>query len=321
LEIEPILVPARQNQYGRADAAAAWMLLAKLYLNAEVYTGQKKYSECITYTKKVINAGFSLQENYRDLFRIGNHNSEEIIFTINFDGNYTQTYGGMTFLVHASVGGTMDPGASGVNSGWAGLRTTKNIVNLFPDETGDEDKRAIFYTDDQNKEIPNTPITTFKEGYAVPKYQNLDAEGNPGSSLEFVDTDFPVFRLADAYLMYAEAVLREGAGGSVSEAVGYINALRQRAYGDASGNIDASDLDLNFIIDERGRELYWECHRRTDLIRFGLFTDNKDSNPRGVWPWKGGTAAGAATESFRNVFPIPSAQIIANPQLEQNDGY
>lgn len=319
--VEADLADARQNEYGRADKGFAWMVLAKLYLNAEVYIGQPKYTECITYCTNIINAGYALDDNYQSLFMLENASSQEIIFAVNFDGNRTQTYGGMTFLIHASIGGGMDPADYGVNSGWAGLRATKNFVDLFPDETGDIDSRAIFYTAGQSKEIPNTPISTFNEGYAVPKFRNLNADGDPGSSLEFVDTDFPMFRLADAYLMYAEAVERGGTGGAEANSVSYINLLRARAYGDNSGNISASEITLDFLADERSRELYWEAHRRTDLIRFGLFTSSSAANPRAIWPWKGGVAGGKETEGFRNLFPLPSSQIIANPKLKQNEGY
>src|SRR5690606_20147070 len=97
----------------------------------------------------------------------------------------------------AAIGGSMDASLYGVNGGWAGIRTTANLVDLFPDETGTIDGRAIFYTDGQSKDIPNTPITSFNEGYAVPKFRNVSSEGVPGSNLDFVDTDFPMFRLAD----------------------------------------------------------------------------------------------------------------------------
>jgi starch-binding outer membrane protein, SusD/RagB family len=321
LEAEPDLIDARANEYGRADKAMAWMILAKLYLNAKVYVDQDRYTDCVTYTKKIINAGYELQPKYANLFNLNNEFSSEVIFSVNFDGLYTQTYGGMTFLVHAAIGGKMVDIDYGVKNAWSGLRTTKNLVTLFPDVTGDEDSRAIFFTTDQSLEIPETPTTSFQQGFAVPKFTNTDEDGEPGSHPEFVDTDFPFYRVADAYLMYAEAVIRGGDGGSEAEAVSLINSLRQRAYGDASGNIDASDLTLDFIIDERARELYWEGHRRTDLIRFGLFTDSESDNPRAIWPWKGGVAAGVETETFRNVYPFPAAQIIANPTLKQNDDY
>jgi hypothetical protein len=131
-----------------------------------------------------------------------------------------------------------------------------------------------------------------------------------------MDIDFPVFRLADAYLMYAEAVLRGGSGGTVAEATGYINELRERAYGDDSGNISDLELNLDFVLDERARELYWECHRRTDLIRFGKFSESEY-----VWPWKGGVKDGVSTSARYDVFPIPSSDLAANPNLDQNDGY
>ena len=97
--------------------------------------------------------------------------------------------------------------------------------------------------------------------------------------------------------------------------VDYINLLRGRAYGDTSGDISSSDLTLDFILDERSRELYWEATRRIDLVRFGQFTD------AGLWPWKGNVPEGRLTESFRDVYPIPASDLLANPNLEQNEGY
>ncbi|WP_261376296.1 RagB/SusD family nutrient uptake outer membrane protein [Gillisia sp. Hel_I_86] len=318
LAIESTIVPARQNEYGRADQAAVWMLLSKLYLNSEVYTGQGRYTDVIAYTTKVIQAGYSIPDvPYQYLFLADNDTNgaqEEVIFPITFDGLNTQAYGGMTFIIHASIGGSMDPANFGVSSGWAGLRTTPQFVNLFPNGAESEDKRAIFYTEGQNKEINN--ISVFTDGFAVAKYKNVDINGNQGSDStgEFPDTDFPMFRLADAYLMYAEAVLR-GGGGSTGEAVTYINELKERAYGDSSGNIAASDLTLDFIINERGRELYWEAQRRTDLIRFNQFTEN------GIWAFKGGVPQGTTTSSFRNIMPIPASDLGVNTNLKQNPGY
>lgn len=312
LAVEEELAEPRQNEFGRADKAVAWMILAKLYLNAEVYVGEDRYSDAVTYLDKVIGAGFALDDTYQNLFNLENENSSEIIFRVNFDGQRTRTYGGMTFLMFSSRGGSMDFASYGMNGGWGGTRTTSALVDQFPDETGAIDSRAIFYTNGQTKEITN--ISNFTDGYAVPKFSNVDADGNPGSDLQFPDTDFPMFRLADAYLMYAEAVLRGGAG-NLGLAVGYINELRERAYGDNSGNITSDELTLDFILDERARELYWEGHRRTDLVRFNQFTEN------GIWPWKGNVAAGVTTAPFRNIYPIPSSEIIANPNLDQNDEY
>tara|TARA_R110002124_G_scaffold331_13_gene1451 strand:+ start:5864 stop:7495 length:1632 start_codon:yes stop_codon:yes gene_type:complete len=308
----------RANEYGRADRAAAWMVLAKLYLNAEVYTGTSRNADVITYTSNIIGAGYTIPDNpYFQLFLADNDSNgaqEEVIFTIPFDGLNTQAFGGMTFLTHAPVGGSMDPADFGINGGWFGVRTTPTLVELFPGEENSTDGRELFYTDGQNKDIAN--LATFTDGFAISKYRNVDINGNAGSdtSGDHTDIDFPMFRLADAYLMYAEAVLR-GGGGSTGTAVGYINKLRERAYGDTSGNIAEADLNLDFIIDERSRELYWEGHRRTDLIRFDRFSDN------GVWQWKGGVQQGATTESFRDLMPLPATDLGINTNLEQNPGY
>ncbi len=313
IDIESELADFNSTPYGRASKEALWALQAKLYLNATVYTGADRSADCLASCEKIINSGaFSLADNYQLNFGADNHTSNEIIFAALFDGDHIRTWGGTTYLVNASIGGSMDPTAYGVAGGWSGLRTTSNLVNLFPDETGGLDGRAIFYTDGQTKEI--TSITDFTNGYAVPKFTNVTSGGQSGSDETHPDTDFAFFRLADVYLMYAEAVLR-GGGGNTATAVGYINMLRERAYGTTAGNISSADLTLDFILDERARELYWEGHRRTDLIRFNEFTEN------GVWPWKGGTQAGETTASYLNLYPIPSADLIANPKLEQNDQY
>ncbi len=114
--------------------------------------------------------------------------------------------------------------------------------------------------------------------------------------------------------MASEAVLRSG--GDKNKALEYFNKVRERAFTGTAGNFAASDLNLDVILDERARELYWECHRRTDLIRFGQFTDGTYK-----WQWKGGVKEGATVAAYRNIFPIPSADINANPNLTQNAGY
>ena len=311
--IDGQLAAPKSNEYGRADQAADWALLARLYLNAQVYTGTAKYTEAITYASKVIGAGYSLVTNYPWLMLADNNlNTNEFIMTINYDGLHTQSYGGSTFLVHAAVGGSESASQFGIGGGWGGARTTKNLVNLFPDATGAADKRSQFYTNGQNLEIKD--ISAFTDGYAVTKYRNVTRSGAQGQSPDFCDVDFPIFRLPEMYLIYAEAVLRGGSGGNLVTALGYINALRARAYGNATGAV--ATIDLNFILDERARELYWEGFRRTDLVRYGKFTDASY-----LWPFKGGVAGGKGVESFRNIYPIPSDDITANPTLKQNTGY
>ncbi len=416
-DIEATLLAPKSNEYARADRAAAWMLLSKLYLNANVYTGTPKFTEAVTYSKRIVDAGYPLETAYKNLFLADNHTAKGIIFPIAFDGMKTQTWGGTTFLIHAAVGGNMSPADFGINGGWYGTRTTKSLVNKFnfnidftalnsaigastlwglvgdattngwggPDMVmrqtttanvyqifaqlgngefkfrfnndwglnyGDDgangsieagganikvtaggykitlnlttnrytlemikDARADFHTSGQKLEIES--ISTFTDGYAVRKFKNVTKTGAAGSDAtgNFTDTDFPLFRVEDAMLIYAEASLR-GGGGSTTTALDYVNQLRQRAYGGAMGNISSTQLTLDLILDERARELYWEGHRRTDLIRYGRFTTGTYQ-----WPWKGGVAAGVATSAHRNIFPIPSTDLNANPSLKQNPGY
>lgn len=313
LELEPLMSKPQQNEYARADQAALWMLQAKLYLNAEVMIGTAKYTECIEACKKIIAAGYTLEPVYQDLFLTENHNSNEIIFALSADGKQSQSWGCTTFLVNGAIGGDMVALDYGVTGGWAGMRTTKALVEKFPDVTGEVDSRAIFFTEGQSLEIND--IGEFRDGYAVPKFRNVSPDGTPGSDVTHSDTDFPMFRLGDTYLMYAEAILRGGSGGDINEATGYVNDLRTRAYDDNSGNVTTAEVDLPFILDERARELFWEGHRRVDLIRFNQYTEN------GIWPWKGNVKEGTTSESFRNIFPIPASDLLANPNLLQNSGY
>lgn len=337
--IENELPEPRQNEYGRADKAAVWMLRAKLNLNAEIYVGEDHYSEVIADCENIINAGYSLAPNYQELFLADNHQyadgsgpNTEFIFTLPADGTYSQSWGSTTFLVHAALGGRMtdkkddddnstayaseDLDNYGVTGPWAGLRTTSAMVEKFSGSTIPitQDPRAIFYTNGQTLEIED--IGVFEDGYAVPKFKNLTSTGARGSNTTHADIDYPMFRLADVYLMYAEAHLR-GGGGNLTTATGYINLLRERAYGDNSGNITEGNLTLDFILDERVRELYFEGHRRIDLIRFGKFSGPGQM----IWPWKGGVKDGRETEDYRILFPIPSSDRNANPNLEQNEGY
>ena len=260
------------------------MLLAKLYLNAGVYIGADQSSLALSEVERVIGGPYSLATDYQLNFLADNRNSPEIIRAVAQDGDQTRTWGGLTFLIHAAVGGNMNAGDFGIDGGWWGIRVLPELVAQFPGGAASLDGRALFFTDGQNLEVAN--ISNFNDGYAGAKFKNVSSLGVPGAHPTFPDTDFPVFRLADAYLMYAEAHLR-GGGGTAATAVGYVNELLERAYGDQSANITAGELTLDFILGERARELWWEGHRRTDLIRYGLFTTGDY-----LWSWKGGSQAG-----------------------------
>ncbi|MEN8155817.1 MAG: RagB/SusD family nutrient uptake outer membrane protein [Bacteroidota bacterium] len=490
--------------------------MTKLYLNAEVYIDEAKYTEALTYANKVISSAYALHPVYEELFMADNHNADGIIFPVTFDGVHTRTWGGMTFLIHAAVGGNMVAADYGVDGGWNGLRITKEAVSKFQDisglkgardvaslksandyqviyvpgghqgwdpataptlasvnsdsiyegyiwfdagtpfkftagpnwdtnwgdtgadgtleadgdnivavdagyyrlvvsgkdltftmeatswgvigdatpggwdadtdmtydtatdswsvaviltdnsfkfranddwainlgDTGPDDVleydgdnisvasagnylvtlylgtpdytytmepyssdwRNFIFSDGQSLEIDDN--SDFQQGYAFPKFRNVTSLGETGSDLAFPDTDFPMFRLADVYLMYAEAVLRGGSGGDANTALGYVNQIRERAYGDATGNISLDLLNLDFILDERLRELMWEGHRRTDLVRYGKFSDTDY-----LWAWKGGVKEGRSVDSKYDLFPIPASDIGANPNLDQNPGY
>ncbi len=514
LEIEETIAAPGTNEYGRADRGAVWMLLAKLYLNAEVYTGENRYADCFEYCERIISAGYQLEEEYAHLFLADNDNSSEIIFPIISDGVNTRTWGGMTFIINAAIGGNMNPSDLGMGGGWGGTRAVREFVEVFPEggdgvivernlgqtvsypklyvpgthqgndptdtrnslsspggdniffghkyfpdpnteirftripsstapiygdnqgdgtlqingdpivvpepglhyirvnwsnltytierrdwalqgpavpgggslplewnederaleieaelnageftfianddpdlvlgDTGGDaileiggapiqtieapglykiflyvdqpdysykltteafDRRGMFYTDGHTLDIED--ITQFTQGYAVTKFKNITSDGVSGADATFPDTDFPKFRLADAYLMAAEAALR--GGGSVQQGLDYFNQVRERAYKSPAGNVTMEEFDLQLILDERARELYWECHRRTDLVRFGQFSDGDY-----VWQWKGAAPDGQQVSSHRDVFPIPSSDLNSNPNLVQNPGY
>jgi hypothetical protein len=314
--IEPELADPRTNQYGRADKGAAWALLSRMYLNSQVYTGVARYSQCIEYSKKVIDAGYTLEADYRHLFLADNHLSRgEIIFPIVYDGRKVQTFGGTTFLVHAGIVPGMNAAELGVSgSGWSGIRAKKSLPDLFPDPSGSTDKRAMFY---RTNPIDIAQPSNASEGWPVMKYKNLTRSGQTGNdrpALQFVDSDVPLFRLAEMYLNYAEAVVRGGTGGTTSQALTYINQLRARAFGNSDNNF--TSLTLQNLLAERGREMYWEGLRRVDLVRYNLFTTGDY-----LWPWKGGSVNGTSVPNFRNIYPLPTLEVNGNPNLIQNPNY
>ncbi len=309
LDLIQKLPAAGTADYGRADAGAAQMLLAKLYLNAEVYVGQNRYADCLTYCNELI-ASYSLNPVYAHNFTADNDRSGEIIFPLISDGVSSQSFGGTTVIVNGEWGSieqnSDELGVSGTFGGALRLRQqTSELLELAA--AGD---RNTLKTDGRTINNPDIAIREF--GYVHTKFTNVTSGGAQGSDQVFVDTDYPLFRLGDVYLMYAEAVLR-GGGGSTSEAVARVNDLRNRANAPV---INESELDLDFILDERVRELFWEGHRRQDLIRFGRFTGGAYN-----WEWKGNSPTGTSIPNTFDVFPIPARSLSQNQNLTQNPGY
>ncbi|WP_460217744.1 RagB/SusD family nutrient uptake outer membrane protein [Psychroserpens sp. MEBiC05023] len=317
LAIESVLVPAGDNEYGRADRGVAQMILAKIYLNAEIYIGQDRYADCLNYCQQLLDSGYSLADDYRDNFLADNNTNSainEIIFPIISDGFTTQNFGPTTVMVNGEVGSFEANGASlGVSDGgWGGaLRVRREFAELWQGgDFIDDDRNTII---SQDRPIGIVDISDRDTGYIITKYANITSNGTPGIDQTFVDVDFPLFRLADVHLMYAEAHLR-GNAGSLDTAIDLVNDLRTRA--NNPNLISSDELTLDFILDERSRELHWEAHRRQDLIRFGLYTGGNYN-----WAWKGNGSNGIAIPSNFNLYPIPNLSLSSNPNLTQNPGY
>lgn len=301
------------NSYGRANRAAAWALGVRLALNGHVYTGEDHYTDCITYAKKIIGTSrYTLEPVYSRLFNADNDKrTNEIIFAFAADADNATTWGSATYLICAACGNnsSQDPAKYGISNGWGNWRVRGELPALF---TSDADARNTFWSDGQAQYFTGA-IDNQAEGYFSEKWTNLTDAGEPASdsAARGCSTDYPMFRLAEVYLSAAEAVLRGGAGMSEGEALGLVNEVRRRAYGDHSGDIASAQLDLRFILDERARELYHEMMRRTDLVRYGYFT-----GAGYLWQWKGGVLDGQAVNQRYDIYPIPATELSANPNLK-----
>lgn len=311
------LAEAGQNVYGRGDKGLVRMILAKVYLNAEVWGCGDHYADCAALSKQII-ADYPLHADYAELFMADNHlctknvtyNGDEIIFAVPQDGISVRSYGCTNFIILAALPASgFDMSTMGLTaSGWGGLSLTKDFSDKFDE---DADARALFYTK-YGKSVDN--ISTYdpsegEGGYKSLKFKNINRDGTPGQDGSFVDTDFPMFRAADAYLMLAECAKRGGA--AEGEGMTALNAVRERAGLDA-----VAAYSLQDVLDERARELYWECHRRQDLIRFGQYTTDAY-----CWQWKGAVKGGKAVEEHRVLMPLVPADINASGKLTQNAGY
>ena len=313
LEMQNDMSEVGAGMYYRVDRAAAWLLLSRLYLNAEVYTGTARWADAAIYAEKVITSSYQLADNYAALFMGDNDTNadamQEIILPIAQHGDYTKTYSGSYFLVAATHTSGMPEWGS--IDGWGGMCARKSLVQKF--QQGNDD-RALFYATSDDPTI--TDPHAFTSGWAVTKWNNLDSQtGGPVASndveTKVPETDIPFLRAAEAYLTYAEAAFRDAAGNK-GLALERFNALRTRANAQT-----VSNLTLELLRDEWSREFYFEGRRRIDLVRFDSFGGNTDYN----WDWKAGVPNGTSFDKKYNILPIPVSDRNANSNLEQNPGY
>ncbi|TGY36084.1 starch-binding outer membrane lipoprotein SusD [Bacteroides caecimuris] len=349
-DIEGNMYEPRQAPFGRADKAANWLLRARLYLNAGVYTGQTDYAKAEEYAGKVIDSGYELCDNYAELFMADNDENpnamQEIILPIRQDGVKTRNYGGSVYLICATRIAGMP--RMGTTNGWSCIFARAAMVQKFfsdltkvpvlpddveiPNEGLDTDAqidafdaqyglrtediiqaagddRAMLYSGvgGGRRKLQTDAITGFTNGLSIVKWQNYRSDGKPVNHTEYPDTDIPLFRLAEAYLTRAEALFRQD-----KDATADINKLRSRA--NCTRMVET--VTEQELIDEWSREFYMEGRRRSDLVRFDMFTTNKY-----VWDWKGGTMNGAPVASHYNVFPVPVSDLNNNPNMSQNSNY
>ena len=350
LEIEPMLTEAKAKKssdpaYGRPDKASAWMLLMRLYFNAEVYTGSQQWAKAAEYAQKIItSSGRQLNTQgssigwtaYQKLFMGDNGESsaaEECILPILCDGKKTTSWGTSLYLIAGGwdedIHGHLYPqteadknALNGTSEKWKGQRARPDLLKkFFPSGNAPHvgtkemmkeanDDRALFYGVDREIDMPNGYNDPYNYGYAVTKFLNFHSDGSPVSDGQFPDTDLFFFRLAEAYLTYAEATARSNNNVATAKGIEYINAIRSRAHATTKTGYSMDD-----ILDEWSREFYWEGRRRVDLIRHGKFGGANGYK----WTWKGGAYTSRDFAAEKNIFPIPAEQV--KGAITQNPGY
>ena len=327
--------PAQKAAYGRADKAAAWMLLSRIYLNAEVYTGTARWQDAETYAQKILTDGTydlckSTSYSYTpfQLLFMGDNDTngaqKEIILPAIHDGLETQTWGGCLFIIASTCNSDIKTDYPyGTSENWGGNHARKQFVEKFFPNAGyaqgtpdavhlsANDDRALFYTKGHSKEI--TKESDFTKGFAYVKFLNLHADGTAPKHTQFVDTDFPMFRAAEAYLNIAEADARLNGGQCTATGIGMIKALRARAH----ANTAITSFTLDDICNEWSKEFGFEGRRRMDLVRFNRFGGQGSYK----WEWMGGTQEGTPFDAHLNIYPIPNSDLNANSNLVQNPGY
>lgn len=308
----------------RATQGAAQALLAKVYLNHEVYTGEPRWAEAIQASDALINSGvYQVTDDYWSMFQWDVAEHPEFILRVPMDDAVELDSGDpwVNFTLHYNqLFGTY-------TSTWNGGSTTSTFF-----ETWDMENDGRFYDD---RIIPQTG---FNQGFLVGQQYGVNGQAltqRDGSPLIFVPeldlqsspenagirvikfapnpntvrqfsspNDVPIMRISDIYLIRAEARFRNG---NTAGALEDINYIRERRSAEGENLPLLTSLTLDDILDERGYELYWEGLRRQDLIRFGRFTDAWQEKP--------------ASDETKTLFPLPTAAIDVNENLIQNPGY
>ena len=323
-------MPAARSNYPRADKGAVLGLLARMYLNAEVYTGTPMWQEAKDACERIFTMGYSLCPNYADLFRGDNGENpdvlNEVIFGVAYDAEQTQSYGGTSYLTLASIAATDVSSTqmiNGVNNGWGGIRVPYEYVEKYFNVRNADyttgiydvnDKRGeMFYIKGRSESMEDA-LYVFLNGWSCLKFNNIPHDMDNDSFLAtaaskaYSDIDFPMIRLGEIYLIYAEACMNLG---QANTAMPKLRELSERA-----GVQAPTSITTDFLLEERARELMWEGHRRTDLIRYGKFTSSSF-----LWTYKGGSFSGQGFDDYMKIFAIPASELAANPELHQNPGY
>jgi len=337
--IEPDMYQSKSaHDYYRLDVVADWLLLSRLYLNAEVYTGTQSWNNAAIYAKKVIDSDYSLATKYKYLFMGDNAGTidgsmvndapNEIIFPVAADGKKINSYAGSCYLVASPAFSTMSDSTISnflPKSTWGcnrvKLALTKKFfsdgtiptgANLIDLRTAANDNRAMLYA--KGRKIIMADRTDAEAGLATFKFTNNRADGDTSKIKDktFPDMDIPLMRKAEAYLIYSEAILRGANPIGGYTALQSVNKIRERA-----NATTLTSVDLSMILDEWSREFYFEGRRRMDLIRFNSFGGNNDY----VWDWKGGTLGGTTFDIHYNLYPLPDTDLSANSNLTQNKDY
>lgn len=323
-------MPAARSNYPRADKGAVLGLLARMYLNAEVYTGTPMWQEAKDACEDIFTMGYSLCPEYADLFRGDNgENPEalnEVLFGISYDAEQTQSYGGTSHLTLAAIAATDVSSTqmiNGVNNGWGGIRVPYEYVEKYFNVRNADysagtydvnDKRGRMFYIKGRSESMDGALYVFLNGWSCLKFNNIPHNMDQDSYLEtaaskaYSDIDFPMIRLGEIYLIYAEACMNLG---QANTALPKVQELAARA-----GVTAPTSITQEWLIEERARELMWEGHRRTDLIRYGKFTSSSF-----LWTYKGGSFSGQGFDDHMKIFAIPASELASNPELHQNPGY